>query len=136
MNLDFLGMGLRYPLRFEKMSGGTSISTSISKGYDHIRESIHQILNTRPGQRFMNPEFGSYVHELVFEQNDAILQGLLTHYIRDALEKWEKRIIIKDLTFDVPTDEMYVFVKISYTVIATQVDDNLVYPFLREIPSR
>ena len=92
--------GLRYPFRFQSVSGGTQISASTSREHEHIRESILQILGTRIGERFMNPEFGSRLKDLVFEQNDEVLKGLLRHYVIDAIKRWEKRVIITEVRFD------------------------------------
>ena len=61
MSYDFLGKGLRYPFRFQSVSGGTQVSTATSREHEHIRESILQILGTRIGERFMNPEL-SLIH--------------------------------------------------------------------------
>ena len=100
MSYDFLGKGLRYPFRFQSLSGGTQVSTATSREHEHIRESILQILGTRIGERFMNPEFGSRLKDLVFEQNDEVLKGLLRHYVIDAIKRWEKRVIITEVRFD------------------------------------
>ena len=138
MSYDFLGKGLRYPFRFQSLSGGTQISASTSREHEHIRESILQILGTRIGERFMNPEFGSRLKDLVFEQNDEVLKGLLRHYVIDAIKRWEKRVIITDVRFDdlpANTDRNLLPVHIAYRVIQSQVEGNLVYPFYREAPA-
>jgi phage baseplate assembly protein W len=139
MSYDFLGEGLRYPLQFQSVSGGTQVSTTASQEHEHIRESILQILGTRIGERFMNPEFGSRLKDLVFEQNDEVLKGLLRHYVIDAITRWEKRVIITEVRFDdraVDIDGNLLRVHIAYRVIQSQVDGNLVYPFYRENPNK
>ena len=35
----------------------------------------------------MNPEFGSRLNDLVFEQNDEVLKGLIRHYMIDAIKR-------------------------------------------------
>ena len=135
MSTDFLGKGLRFPFAFQRRSGGAQISTVTSMDHAHIHESILQILGTRPSERFMNPEFGSHVRDLVFEPNDHVLKGLLRHYIIDAIERWEKRVVVTDVSFDESpetTDVNLLPVRISYRVIDTQVEGNLVWPFCRE----
>jgi uncharacterized protein len=135
MSADFLGKGLRFPFAFAKRSGGAQVSTVTSMDHAHIHESILQILGTRPGERFMNPEFGSHLRDLIFEPNDRVLRGLLRHYVIDAIESWEKRVYVKDVAFDESpetTDANTLLVRISYRVIDTQVDGNLVWPFCRE----
>lgn len=135
MSADFLGKGLRFPFAFQKRSGGTQVSTVTSMDHAHIHESILQILGTRPGERFMNPEFGSHVRDLVFEPNNDVLKGLLRHYIINDVERWEKRVVVTDVTFDESaevTDSNMLSVRISYRVIDTQVEGNLVWPFCSE----
>ncbi len=135
MNTDFLGKGLRFPFGFAKRSGGAQVSTVTSMDHAHIHESIIQILSTRPGERFMNPEFGAHVRDLVFEPNDHVLGGLLRHYITDAIERWEKRVVVTDVWFDDSSeaiDDHTLYIRVSYRVIDTQVQGNLVFPFCRE----
>lgn len=132
---DIYGTGLKFPFTFEVRSGGASISTATSRDHAHIHESIRQILGTRIGERFMNPEFGSRLHELLFEGNTVILHGLIQHYVREALLRWEPRIDVTEVaTVTNENDEHVIDVYISYTLIDTQVEGNLIYPFFREEP--
>ncbi len=137
MSLDFLGRGLKFPFRFLVRSGGAQISATTSAEHAHIHESILQILGTRPGERFMRPDFGSRLKDLVFEPNDEVLKGLVRHYVIEAIERWEKRVTITNVEFDDSPqnkDENLLLVRISYRVISSQVEGNLVYPFYREAP--
>lgn len=129
--LTFLGRGIRFPFRFSERTGGTEESSDL----DRIRESILQILETRPGERLMRPEFGSRVKGLVFEQNDAVLKGLLRFHITDAIGRWEKRVTVTNVSFDdspETTDANRLLVRIAYRVIQSQVEGNMVFPFYRE----
>jgi len=135
MNLDFLGKGLKFPFQFQRRSGGARVSTVTSHEHAHIHESILQILGTRPGERFMNPEFGSRLKDLVFEQNDDVLKSLVRHYVIDAIKRWEKRVVITSVEFDdapESKDRNLLLVRINYRVIQSQVEGNLVYPFYRK----
>ena len=126
---DILGIGLKYPFQFHKQYGGAAISTATSQDQEHIHESIRQILGTRRGERFLRPEFGCRLHELLFEGNTAILHGLVRHEVREALTRWEPRIVIDEVT--VTSDEHAVLVAIQYHLIGSQVEQNYVYPFYR-----
>jgi phage baseplate assembly protein W len=136
MSFNFLGKGLKYPFQFQSVFGGTEVSATTSREHGHIQESILQILGTRPGERFINPEFGSRLNELVFEQNDDVLKGLIRHYVIDAIKRWEKRVVIIGVKFD---DEVrniggnLLQVSISYRIIMNQVEGSLVYPYCREL---
>jgi len=131
---SFLGTGLKHPFRFERRTGAPGISTATSSDHAHIHESVLQILNTSIGERFMRPDFGSRLSDLVFETNGPVLRGLLRHHIADAIRKWEKRIAVTDIGFlesDEDIDLNRIRVRIAYRVIQTQVEGNLVYPFYR-----
>ncbi|MHB1000739.1 MAG: GPW/gp25 family protein [Armatimonadota bacterium] len=132
--LDYLGKGLRFPFTFQKRSGGAQVSTATSSDHAHIHESIRQILGTRRGERFMRPEFGTRLHELVFEQNDRLLYGLIRHEVIEAIDQWEPRVIVSDVVVG-PSDldDHLVLVNISYRLISSQVTGNMVYPFYREL---
>jgi phage baseplate assembly protein W len=138
VSLDFLGRGLAFPFRFTERSGGARISSTTSAEHAHIHESILQILGTRPGERFMRPEFGTRLKDLVFEPNDEILKGLVRAYVLEAIERWEKRVVLTKVTFDdspANLDRNLLLVRIHYRVVASQVEGNLVYPFYREVES-
>ncbi|MCE5313993.1 MAG: GPW/gp25 family protein [Armatimonadota bacterium] len=132
--LEFLGKGLKFPFTFQKRSGGAQISTATSSDHAHIHESIRQILGTKRGERFMRPDFGTRLHELVFEPNDQILYGLIRHEVTDALDTWEPRIVVTDVSVGSDeNDEHLVLVNISYRLISAQIESNFVYPFYREL---
>ena len=127
---DILGQGCKFPFQFGKLTGATVISTATSRDQQHIHESIRQILGTPRGSRFLLPEFGSRLQELLFEVNDAILRGLMRHEVGDVLARWEPRIVVDEV--QVTADEHLVLVSIQYRLIASQVTGNYVYPFFRE----
>lgn len=132
--LEFLGKGLKFPFTFQRSSGGAQISTATSSDHAHIHESIRQILGTKKGERFMRPEFGTRLHELIFEPNDRLLYGLIRHEVIEALDEWEPRIIITDVLVDTSdSDDHLVLVNINYRLISSQVEGNMVFPFWREL---
>lgn len=45
----------------------------------------------------MRPDYGCNLHRLVFSPNDDTTAGLAIHYVRRALERWERRIDILEL---------------------------------------
>ena len=122
---SFLGQGWAFPLSVDGTGG-----IAMSRGEKDIEPSILSILGTAKGERVMRPEFGSSIHDFVFAPNNATTHGLLGYHVRDALAFWEPRIEVTDI--DVAADELNpsrVLINISYTVITTNDDRNLVYPY-------
>lgn len=88
MRKEFLGRGWRFPFGFDPASG----AVAKSEYEQNIRESITLILGTKPGERQMLPEFGCRVHELMFSPNTHTTATLVSHYVEEALARWEPRI--------------------------------------------
>ena len=60
--------------------------------------------------------------------------GLIRHYVVDAIRRWEKRVVVTDVTFDDAehTDKNLLLVSITYRMNIGRSTGFLVYHFLRE----
>ncbi len=70
---------------------------AMAEGNRAVRQSILILLSTRPGERVMRPDYGCWLHRLAFAPNDASTAGLASHFVREALRRWEPRVIIQRL---------------------------------------
>jgi phage baseplate assembly protein W len=122
---DMLGSGVAFPLAVDHRGG-----IALARGEEDIEQAIGLILGTAPGERPMRPEFGSEIHQLVFDAIDAEMVGAMDTAIRNALDRWEPRIEVTAIDFDLTrAAEGVLDVLIEYTVRATNRGNNLVYPF-------
>jgi phage baseplate assembly protein W len=122
---DILGSGLAFPLRVDH-SGGLRLAS----GEEDVEQAIGLILGTSPGERAMRPEFGCEVHDLVFETVDAAMIGRIETAVRAALDRWEPRIEVTEIEFDLSrTREGRLDVVLEYRLRQTNSKRNLVYPF-------
>jgi phage baseplate assembly protein W len=128
---NVIGTGIRAPFGFSIGRGVTSISTA--NGMDKIQASIRDILMTRPGERLMQPEYGSRLADLIFEPNDPITNQLLYIYTVEALQRWERRIRVSGIDF-VQDDAVpnYIGIVINFSVLATHEKGSYVFPFERK----
>jgi uncharacterized protein len=58
---------------------------TVSRGADHVREQIEQVLFTTPGERVFRSEFGAGVKTLTFEPNNQPLWEVARRRILAAL---------------------------------------------------
>lgn len=121
----YLGTALKHPVTLQNGKGVIEVGLGV------IEQSIAMILATPIGSRFMLPEFGSRLHELMFEQNDDVLKGLIRQFAFESLKRWEKRCNFVDIDFDL--DENRVDVIIKYIVLPSNEIRSYVYPFYREL---
>lgn len=123
-NREFLGQGLAFPLQMDPRGG-----IALAAGERDIEQSIRIILGTIPGERVMRPEFGCYIHDLVFAPHDAATEGLAIHYVERALERWEPRIALRSVTTLPSAQDGTMLIEIKYQVKDTHDERSIVYPF-------
>jgi phage baseplate assembly protein W len=103
---------------------------ALARDETDIEQAIELILGTAPGERPMRPEFGCGVHDFVFDTIDASTVGKMEQAIRDALDRWEPRVIVQTVEFDLDhVGEGRLIIDIGYRVRVTNTMRNLVYPF-------
>jgi phage baseplate assembly protein W len=122
---DIIGSGLAFPLQVDRRGG-----IALARDEQDIDQAIQLILGTAPGERPMRPEFGCGVHDFVFDTIDASTVGKMEQAIRDALDRWEPRVIVQTVEFDLDhVGEGRLIIDIGYRVRVTNTLRNLVYPF-------
>jgi hypothetical protein len=122
---DLIGSGLSFPLQADQRG-----VLALAHGVNDIEQAIRLILGTAPGERPMRPEFGCAVHDFVFDAIDAELIGHIDTAIHTALRRWEPRIEVVSLDYDLSESQSgTLLITITYKVLTTSRLYNLVYPF-------
>jgi phage baseplate assembly protein W len=122
---EILGSGLAFPLQVDARG-----AVALAHGEEDIAQAIRLILSTAPGERPTRPEFGCDVHALVFDTVDAAMVGKVDSAIRAALGRWEPRIEVTEIDFDLSrVADGRLDITIGYRVRETSSERNLVYPF-------
>ena len=120
-----LGSGLAFPLGTDHRGAIALVS-----GREDIEQALRVVLGTAPGERPMRPEFGCEIHDFVFDTIDAATVGRIETAIRAALARWEPRVDVTAVDFDLSrVDEGALVITIGYLIRATNQLHNLVYPF-------
>jgi uncharacterized protein len=125
MGMEFVGNGIAFPMQTNAI-GGVALVTRERE----IQEAIRLILGTSPGERPMRPEFGCRIADHVFAPANATTAGQLSYDVRAALDQWEPRIDVDDVTvsFDA-ADSGVLYIDITYRIRGTNDPRNLVFPF-------
>jgi phage baseplate assembly protein W len=122
---DIIGTGVAFPLGVDRRG-----ALALAHGDEDVRQAISIILATAPGERPMRPEFGCGVHDYVFDVLDAATLGRMEAEVRRALERWEPRIDVLDVGFELDgSADGPLSITIEYRLRATNDVRNLVYPF-------
>lgn len=108
-------------------NSGTTSAPPIKEDEALIADSIKQIVLTAKGERVMLRDFGSDWRKVIFEPNDDVLEELMKVVVEEAIGKWEKRVVFKDLKL-IERKDNYVKLRIFYKIVGIpatkQVDIN------------
>ena len=87
------------------------------KNENAIARAVRNIVSTTPGEKFFNPEFGSSVGEILFENVDDITAVSIEDEIKSCLGNYEPRVELIDVFVDPNFDENQFDVTITYRII-------------------
>ncbi|MCP4368482.1 MAG: GPW/gp25 family protein [Deltaproteobacteria bacterium] len=125
MPQEFLGKGLKFPIKI-----GSDDGLAKAEGEEKIRDSVINILSTSIGERVMRPNFGSKIHNHIFDTINSATKSSIAFNIQEALIEWEPRIEVENVqTSDDRAHEGVLLISIDYKVRSTNNRFNLVYPF-------
>ena len=121
----FLGVGWGFPPAFS-LRGRSAAMVSAE---EDIRQSLQILMETTPGERVMQPNYGCDLRHLVFE---VINQSTATD-IKDTIERavrlYEARVTLEDVSIDTSDwIDGVLKVRLVYTIIQTNTRNNLVFP--------
>ncbi len=121
----FLGTGWAFPPGLDVEGRIRLVSLE-----EDVRQAILIIIQTVLGERVMRPDFGSGLHNLVFEPVNRTTMALVQNTVERALIDWEPRIEVNNLAVTTDTNQRNTLeIDLLYTVRATNTQFNLVFPF-------
>ena len=91
------------------------------KNENAIARAVRNIVLTTPGEKFFDPEFGSSVSEILFENVDDITAVAIQDEIKSSLQNYEPRVEIIDVVVDPNFDENQFDVIITYRIVGVDI---------------
>ena len=91
------------------------------KNVNAITRSIRNIVLTIPGEKFFDPDFGSNVSNLLFENVDDITASQIQEEIEFSINNYEPRVKLLDVKVIADNDNASFDTIITYEVIGADV---------------
>lgn len=116
---DRVAIGITLPLR----RGGSGYFAQSFQTSEQIKTNLKNLFLTQPGERLMQPNFGTRLYELLFSQNTDQLESAIELAIDDAIRKWMPFVTIThmDVNRDLSNKDRYIFqISIQYSVFDQQ----------------
>lgn len=67
--------------------------TATTRDDDHVRDLIHQVLFTNPGERVNRPDFGCGLKQMVFGPNSDAIAAATQMLVQGSLQRWLEGVI-------------------------------------------
>ena len=91
------------------------------KNENAIARAVRNIVLTSPGEKLFDPDFGSSVSEILFENVDDITAVSIQDEIRNCLNNYEPRVDLINVDVDPNFDENQFDVKITYRIVGIDI---------------
>jgi phage baseplate assembly protein W len=88
-------IGISLPLQI----GGTGFIQTFNTT-EQIKSNIKNLLLTQKGERVLQPEFGSGLHEILFDFNNDDIEGKIEDAINEAFEQWLPYVTVADIVVE------------------------------------
>ena len=98
--------------------------------FDQIRSNLKNLLLTKRGERIFQPDFGSGLHDLLFNPATEKFEEDLETTINDAVAKWLPYVIVEDINIDISkemTDNNQAKVSLKFRQEGDQTLDTLTF---------
>ena len=117
-NNDDFYIGVQFPLSY----GGTYGFFNQSKTlFEQVKSNIRNLILTNLGERIFQPELGSNVQSIIFENitNDLIsdVRDKVEEAVREAISQWLPYVILNEVNvFQDENNPNKVFLQIEYSI--------------------
>jgi phage baseplate assembly protein W len=131
MNKNIVYSDFDVTFRKNAMTGDVIKKTNV----DDIRQSLYLLFNTSFYDRKWHPEIGSYIPQLLFNQDDQYIKDIVKDQVRKLIETYEPRITLEDIWIghESKEDEVRgkVTVRVSYFINILNYKDTYIYTITR-----
>ena len=105
-------IGLSLPITV----GKNGYFNQTSKLLEQTRHNIKNLLLTVRGERLAQPDFGSEIYGVLFENFDTDFDSKIEQSIRNSIMKWLPHVVIKGLIINSSPNTNFVHISIEFSV--------------------
>ena len=91
------------------------------KDENAIARSVRNIVFTLPGEKFFNPNFGSRISKVLFENIDDITSSVIVSEITQSIRNYEPRVELINVEAFPNFDNNQFDVNITYEIVGAEV---------------
>jgi phage baseplate assembly protein W len=123
-------IGITVPIR----DGNTGYFQQTFDTLSQVKNNIYNLLNTRQGERRMQPTFGTRLWTLVFEQNQSTLSDQAIQIVGEDIAAWIPNVTVTNITanlltnsqINANTDICILEIAVTFTINLTKQSDTVI----------
>ena len=118
-------ISVNFPFKDDTVNGKLFKMNTTS--IDDVRSSLYFFISTKKGERWYDPNFGSRLHEFLFEKNDTVVANEITESLKSDIEEYFNNITIKDIKIDQSesTNNLTINISFIYTNLYSTTQDSI-----------
>ena len=105
---------------------GKAVFNSTYQSKDAIRANLLNFFLTGFGERYLNPNFGTFLRNLLFENIDELSLRSAKESISDSLALYCPRVVVLDLTIQSQPDTNSIVFFLQYEISETDIQDEII----------
>ncbi|MEN0005018.1 MAG: GPW/gp25 family protein [Bacteroidota bacterium] len=126
---EIIGKGWAFPPSFDPINERAEMVT----GLEDIKQSLHVLFSTQPGERVLNLDYGLDLPNMLFQNLSRTQQTMIEQLIKEAIEDYEPRSVLQKTSIDTSQKaEGKVFIQLDFMILKVNTRYNVVYPFFME----
>jgi phage baseplate assembly protein W len=122
-------ISIKFPFKDDIINGKLFAMNTTT--VDDVRSSLYFFLNTKKGERWYDPDFGTRLHEFIFEKNDGVTALAIKNSLKDDVEKYFRNVKIEEIIIDQSeeTNKLAINITFSYTNLYNTLFDDITLVF-------
>jgi phage baseplate assembly protein W len=118
-----VGVGVAIPFT------STSVFRTTYTTKEALKVNLINYFLTGEDERFLNPEIGTGIRALLFEQHTADIGDRMEQIVRTGISRWFPRVIINKINTTNSPDTNTFTLQLNYRVDMTNIEDELIINF-------
>lgn len=115
---DYITYGISFP--FQDSQKGKFLKLT-EDPRDEVKSNLIHLLMTRKGTRYFLPDFGTRLHEFIFEQKDSITKTQIRQEIDESVKRYLPQVRINEISL-LTTEEAEVIENIDEYTVKVRID--------------
>ena len=92
----------------------------IKRDVEAVKQSVRNILLTRRGEKFFDPDFGGSLTEFLFENFDPIVEAEMNQRIVNTLRNYEPRVKVLNIEIEDLSERNALHLKLEVQILSPE----------------